>query len=753
MSSHRGAAEPLGVPEVPAAAGVSPRESLRHAEDLRQAAQFVVRNDSRLRGDVETAFRTLRQQMVRREVAAIPVARLRETTPDGRLRLGPLERAGFRTVLQVLDASPQRLQQLPGVGAGTAMQAVAAARQVAAAVEDGLKVRIDLDPSNVACTALLVGLHRLGEVEHLLSAVREPAEKLDAELPALLAVAGRTSSRIRMLVATRRSRTEASAALARVQELVNWSRQTGVADGLDRTVGAIQAAPEEPAAAVWKDFEQHAAEYYGRLGESVDLGLDVQAAEGFLPADVVARVHEQQLDDRFRRVSLRGYQSFGARFALVQRRVIIGDEMGLGKTIEALATMAHLKALGRTHFLVVCPASVLINWLRETAAHSLLLSYRLHGTDRTANVKAWIRRGDVAVTTFDSLRMLAIPSDLTVAMLVVDEAHFVKNPSAQRSQAVDAWTGRAERVLFLTGTPMENRVEEFKNLVRYLQPKAVAGIDGSQGVAGPVAFRRAVAPVYLRRNQEDVLAELPELVRADEWVEFGRHDSAAYHAAVAAGNFMAMRRAAYATAEPWQSAMLQRLLELGNVSAVNGRKGVVVSDFLAVLATIHGAIGRHAFGPLTGSVTPSERQAAVDAFSRVDGHAVLVSQIQAGGVGLNIQAASVVVICEPQIKPTTEDQAIARAHRMGQVRSVQVHRLLVADSVDQRMLELLGAKARLFDDYARRSDVAEASPEAMDISEVELARRVVKMEHERLALQAIASQDSALDPPPDQGRH
>ena len=89
---------------------------------------------------------------------------------------------------------------------------------------------------------------------------------------------------------------------------------------------------------------------------------------------------------------------------------------------------------------------------------------------------------------------------------------------------------------------------------------------------------------------------------------------------------------------------------------------------------------------------------------------------------------------------------------MGQVRSVQVHRLLVADSVDERMLELLGAKARLFDDYARRSDVAEASPEAMDISEVELARRVVEMEQERLALQTIASQDSStLDPPPRSG--
>jgi SNF2 family DNA or RNA helicase len=241
--------------------------------------------------------------------------------------------------------------------------------------------------------------------------------------------------------------------------------------------------------------------------------------------------------------------------------------------------------------------------------------------------------------------------------------------------------------------------------------------------------------------------ELPDLVRADEWVEFARHDFAAYREAVAVGNFMAMRRAAYATTDPRHSAKLQRLLELVTESSDNGRKVVVFSYFRAVLDTVHSAIGRHAFGPLTGSVPASERQAAVDAFSRVDGHACLVSQIQAGGVGLNIQAASVVVICEPQIKPTTEDQAIARAHRMGQVRSVQVHRLLVADSVDERMLELLEAKARLFDEYARRSDLAEASPE------VELARRVVEMEQQRLALQAIASQDSGtLPPPPDQVR-
>ena len=95
---------------------------------------------------------------------------------------------------------------------------------------------------------------------------------------------------------------------------------------------------------VWKDFEQHSPEFYSALSEVVDGGPNVAASEGFLSEDIVARVRAQPLDERFRRVALRGYQSFGARFALVQRRVIIGDEMGLGKTIQAIAVLSHLRA-------------------------------------------------------------------------------------------------------------------------------------------------------------------------------------------------------------------------------------------------------------------------------------------------------------------------------------------------------------------------------------------------------------------------
>lgn len=107
---------------------------------------------------------------------------------------------------------------------------------------------------------------------------------------------------------------------------------------------------------------------------------------------------------------------------------------------------------------------------------------------------------------------------------------------------------------------------------------------------------------------------------------------------------------------------------------------------------------------------------------------MLVSQIVAGGVGLNIQAASVVVICEPQLKPTTEWQAIARARRMGQRETVQVHRLLSEEGVDQRITEILARKQQLFDDFARVSQTADSAPEAFDISEAELARDIIAAE-------------------------
>ncbi|MGL5930653.1 MAG: SNF2-related protein [Dermatophilaceae bacterium] len=168
-------------------------------------------------------------------------------------------------------------------------------------------------------------------------------------------------------------------------------------------------------------------------------------------------------------------------------------------------------------------------------------------------------------------------------MLVVDEAHYVKNPGTRRSGLVAQWSASAERALFLTGTPMENRVREFASLVSYLQPHLVPEVEAAPG---PQAFRQAVAPAYLRRNQEDVVTELPDVVRTDEWVEFGGPDFDAYRDAVEAGSFMAMRQAAYEPGDRQGSAKLDRLCEIVAEATDNDRKVVVFSNFRGVLVAV-----------------------------------------------------------------------------------------------------------------------------------------------------------------------
>ncbi|RAG84989.1 hypothetical protein DN069_14110 [Streptacidiphilus pinicola] len=478
--------------------------------------------------------------------------------------------------------------------------------------------------------------------------------------------------------------------------------------------------------------------------------------------------------------------------------------MGLGKTVQAIAALSHLAADGERHFVVVCPAGVLVNWLREIESRSTLAAFRLHGPDRALAHRAWRERGGVAVTTFEGLRHLdaarptepprvmadhahatavvtdalpvpvadtsltdavsgdalltdavsadaarsaAEPADATpwaagapaatpVAMTVVDEAHYVKNPTAQRARHVAALVERSSRALFLTGTPMENRVAEFRALLGYLQPELVAGLHEADQLAGAAAFRRAVAPAYLRRNQADVLTELPEVVHTDEWAEFSAADAEAYREAVRGGNLQAMRRAAYSV--PERSAKLDRLTELVGEATSAGEKVLVFSYYRQTLGAVRGRLGRDQpgllFGPLSGATGATARQETVDEFTDHRGPAILLCQIQAGGLGLNLQAANVVILCEPQIKPALEQQAVARAHRMGQTRRVRVHRLLTPDSVDQRLLTLLGRKERLFDAYARRSEAAESSPDAVDVADTGLARQIIEEEQQRLAM-------------------
>lgn len=689
------------------------------------AAPAALRNRPPLVTEVERAFHAVQDRMVARQLEEIPTSALKQATA-GRVRFKTLSDAGCETVQDVLRNGEAAIGSVSGISGTTARQLVAAAQQLRQAVRDDLRFRIDLDRTDNVITRLLVALHQLREYDKTLEGRAQEVQDALHLLEPLTAVSDDVT---RLAVLAPVNPTEA---LARVRTTLNLLHE----DGLVNRLTAAGPGGRVPVSAteVWKDFESDSAGYYTTLGQVVDLDLDEEAAVGHLPAEIVEAVHAQPLDESLLegRVSLRGYQSFGARYALVQRRTLLGDEMGLGKTVQAIAVMAHLSGGGARHHLVVCPASVLVNWVKEVRKHSGLDAFLVHGSDRAGTWKTWQRRGGVAVTTFGTLPVLERLRE-PLPLVVVDEAHYLKNPGTKRAQALRPLIDDADRVLFLTGTPLENRLAEFQQLVAYLQPDVASRLDRLDGIASPRRFREELAPVYLRRNQQDVLQELPDLVVTREWGSFTPHQMPGYRRAVASRNFMHMRRAAI-TEQPAHSEKLARLAEIADEAAANGHKVIVFSYFRDVLREAADLLGDRVVGPLTGSVAATKRQAIVDEFGRAGDDAVLLAQITAGGTGMNMQAGSVVVICEPQVKPSLETQAIARAHRMGQLRGVQVHRLLTTDSVDQRMVEILEVKQHLFDEYARGSEVAAASPEAVDVSERKLAAEVIELEMERLAV-------------------
>ncbi|WP_318036848.1 DEAD/DEAH box helicase [Streptomyces caniscabiei] len=683
------------------------RHELDVAKTAISAIDQALQREDQFRTAVNGAGGAVRQEETRKLVAEMPVERLKDAT-SGQLRIAALIDAGIRNVQQVLDHK-SRIRSLPGVGETTAKRMIGAARTIWQTTLDEMPVRIDIKNRSRGTTKLLKAMRAWDTARSIRSATADLAAA-DAVRPLLRSLDPKASHVA--LVPQARSVAELRTALAAVE------RRGAMLKGGADTVGG------DP----WDDFIARPADYYAMLAELGFLADDTEKSHGDLPTEIVEAVRELKLDTSHLKVSLRGYQSFGARFAIVQRKVIIGDEMGLGKTVESLAVLAHLRAKGSSHFLVVCPAAVVTNWVREVQAKSDLRAYRLHGPGRDDALKSWVRNGGVAVTTYDILGWLEgrIPERARPACLVFDEAHYIKNPGTQRTRRSTALINSLERTILLTGTPLENRIEEFRNLVGYLRPD----LSISASEIAPRQFRRQVAPAYLRRNQEDVLTELPERFDVDEWMPMSSADEQHYRAAVTEGNFMAMRQAALRAGA--KSEKMRRLIDIVQEAEDNERKVLVFSYFRDVLDEVASVLPGKVFGPLTGSVPAAKRQSMVDEFSQARHGAVLVAQIVAGGVGLNIQSASVVVICEPQLKPTTEWQAIDRSHRMGQLEVVQVHRLLSEEGVDQRIIEILTRKNQIFTEFARVSETADSAPEAFDITDAELAREIVAAERERL---------------------
>jgi SNF2 family DNA or RNA helicase len=468
---------------------------------------------------------------------------------------------------------------------------------------------------------------------------------------------------------------------------------------------------------VWRKYGDNSASFIALLESILPARVVAKGAlagpdlRGGLPAEIADAVEATQLDLSLMTANLRKYQVFGAQYVVCQQRVLLGDDMGLGKTIQVLAAMCHLAARGKRHFFVVAPNSVLVNWEREVKKHTKLSPIIVHGFDRDDELQQWQRDGGVAITTYTTLARLA-DKIAAVDLLAVDEAHAVKNPTAQRTQAVRKLCEVSGSVAFMSGTALENRLSELHVLVTTVQPKADAEVVTllKQVRPAPAEVRMRLAPVYLRRIQADVLTELPDITETDEVVPLEPEDLQAYRASK--DNLMHKRLAATIGAGNRQSAKFDRLRDLLEGYRDDGRKVVIFSFFREVLDEVSLLVG--GCPQIHGGISAEERQQVIDRFAAVEGFGVIALQIEAGGVGINLQCAQVVILMEPQFKPSTERQAIARVRRMGQTRKVNAHRLIAQGTVDEALVRLIAEKAKLFADYAHQSSVADASSSAID---------------------------------------
>ena len=709
------------------------RAQLQRAAEAAATLSRVTALDASLADQTKRELTRAKESQVLERLAQLPVEQMRDAT-EASLRIETLRRHGINTVASVYMTSADQLERISGISADGARLLKGVSNQMFSAVAQSLNYSARPDNLSDADIALLTSVQGLERLRARMGGHREKMTQVVDALNSSISKTEPLRSRIRWWFTNSEKREQAVRAMSDIALLLGEPSTAILLGAAADAMNRYSTSRPDP---VVQDFQKRASDYYAVL-ESVT-GTLAKVDQRFLDKDLLNRIESTELDTGLLNATLRRYQVFGSKFALTQNRVILGDEMGLGKTMQALGVLAQRSTEGARHFLVVCPASVLVNWQRELESRSGLPSVRIHGETLQSGISQWRSDGGVALTTFDTLKTFGL-TDSEIAgigldTIVVDEAHYVKNSATGRAQTLMRWLEHAPRVLFMTGTPLENRVEEFVSLAAMLDTAFATQLNHAVLAVGSDAFREHVAPLYLRRNAEDVLTELPELIEVDEFCTWDGADYVSYVEAVAQGNFMAMRRAGMMPAlQGGASSKMIRLLELVEEAFDSGQKVIVYSFFRDVISLVAGALGERSLEPITGETSPRKRQEIVDAFTASVEPLVLIGQIQAAGTGLNIQAASVVILCEPQIKPSLEVQAIARAHRMGQVRSVQVHRLIIPDGVDTLMMNMLQRKQEEFDTYARDSVLADSVSSAKDKSEEAMARVIVLEERKRLGV-------------------
>lgn len=416
---------------------------------------------------------------------------------------------------------------------------------------------------------------------------------------------------------------------------------------------------------------------------------------------------------------------------------ILADEMGLGKTLQVIAFLATVprKTTQKTS-LVVCPASLIYNWGEELTKFAPRLSYRLIlGT--AAERKALRDRADadVWVTSYELLRQdIGDYSRQEFYCCVLDEAQHIKNAATLTSKAVKQINSRQRFVL--TGTPVENRLSELWNLFDFLmsgylytntafREKLEKPIVKSKNPEASAQLRRLVQPFLLRRRKADVLKELPPKEEYVRRISLSEEERKTYCACVQAtvekldgeqGKMQilaALTRLRQICCDPnlcfenyeGETSKLDACMELCQAMVENGHQILLFSQFTSMLDRIRARLDEASISSFTlqGSTTKEKRAKLVKAFNAGEASVFLIS-LKAGGTGLNLTAADIVIHFDPWWNQAAQDQATDRAHRIGQQAHVQVYKLIAKDTIEEKILELQEKKAALMDTISGAED-------------------------------------------------
>ena len=475
-----------------------------------------------------------------------------------------------------------------------------------------------------------------------------------------------------------------------------------------------------------------------------DLGAVEVVADGVLRA-LVERLRTAG-DDRDPRLvgidaDLRAYQRTGVAWLQALGDLGIGsllaDDMGLGKTLQTIALLAG--RTGTRPHLVVCPTSVVGNWERELARFAPALPVlRHHGPDRPDHPSGFPAR-TVAVTTYGLLRRDAdLLAEVDWDVVVLDEAQQIKNPAARTARSARRLTA-ASRVA-LTGTPVENRLSELWSIMEFANPgllgrfaqfreRFAVPVERWRDPDAAAQLRRIVAPFMLRRTKSDpaIAAGLPPKIEATVACTLTREQATLYQAAVRTlldqdglgegierrGRILKLLTAlkqicnhpAHYLSEPGplagRSGKLARTTEMLAEVIDAGDRALVFTQYREMgdllVRHLETTLGLPSVPFLHGGVARARRDTMVDGFQDGSAPPLLVVSLKAGGTGLNLTAATHVVHYDRWWNPAVEDQATDRAYRIGQDRTVNVHKLVTGGTLEERIATLLDDKRALAD--------------------------------------------------------